>query len=246
MKLRLTSLLPAAALFLLAAPTPSADAAPSPKAKKSTKTRKSTRGPKARKGKPKATKVGKAGKITKAKKIKLKKAHVSPPKDPTPGSIKGNGGGGGLPPGPGSVQTNDDGELSFVLSANQPFVKFAGRLMAHYPRDWETSAHREHGEVWISNHRLPGETYVKAFIFVQPGYEYRVDVCVSANNNESLVARVGDTTTNFDAGHDDEDCNLPLLLESGETGWTSIQVGIAHNDPGAFALDRFEVRRTKK
>lgn len=235
--MKLTALLPAAALLLLASPTPSAEAAPS--AKKTTKTQK-TRGPKARKAKaPRAP-------ITKAKKITLGKAHVSPPKNPTPGSIKGNGGGGGgLPPGPGSVQTNDDGELSFVLSANQPFVKFAGMLSAHYPRDWEPSVH-DHGEVWISNHRLPGETYVTASIFVQPGYEYRVDVCVSANSNEDLVAKVGNTTTNFDAGHSDDDCNLPLILESGETGWTDIEVRIAHNEPGAFALDRFEVRRTKK
>ena len=241
MKLRLTALLPVAACFVLsAAPTPS-EAAPG--AKKTTKTRGVRRGAKARK--KTAGKPARPTKKTKPIKVALKKVHVSPPKDPTPGSLKGNGGGGGLPPGPGSVQTNDHGELSFVLSANQPRVKFAGRLEAHYPRDWETNPSGD-GRVWISNHRLPGETYVKALIFVQPGYEYRVDVCASTNNSESLVAKVGGVTHNFDIGFGIDDCELPLLLESNETGWTSIQVALAHNEPSAFALDRFEVRRTKK
>ncbi len=177
-----------------------------------------------------------------AKFVKKGPARTSPPKDPTPGSLTGTSSPPRPPVGADDVAADLDGDLSFRLTANAPFVPFAGRLTAHYPRDWDTSSFGD-GEVWISNQRLPQEAYVQAEIFVQPGYEYRVDLCTTSNSGESIVAEVGGTTHSFDAGINVADCDLTLLLTSGTAGWTNVRLRYAHSDGLAFALNRVKVQR---
>ena len=177
-----------------------------------------------------------------AKFVKKGDARTSPPKNPNPGSLTGTASPPRPPAGADDVAADLDADFSFRLTANEPFVPFAGRLTAHYPRDWDTSSFGD-GEVWISNQRLPQEAYVQAAIFVQPGYEYRVDLCTKSNSGESIVAEVGGTTHSFDAGVSAADCDLALVLTSGTSGWTNVRLRYAHSDGLAFALNRVEVRR---
>ena len=233
----------------LSAPAPMAQMASlGAKAKQAKQAKKKTVKPvkKKRFGKKKAAGKSKAG----VKKVQLTGKHVgpgpktSPPKDPTPGSIKGNHKP-TVPPSPvGGVKTDTKGDFAFTLSAKVPYVAFAGHLTARYAREWVPFG-PGHGEVWVSNQRLPQETYVEASIFVQPGYEYRVDVCTSSNSGQSIFATVGGTEHHFDAGINDDDCELTLLLSSGTQGWTSVRVGYDHAGGTAFALDRIDVVRTK-
>lgn len=239
----------------LSATAPTAQLAPVGKAKKRFGKKKAS-GAKKAPGKKfpgkKASAKKAASKKTKGglKKLNLTGKHVgpgpktSPPKDPTPGNLKGNHKP-TVPPSPvGGIKTDPDGDFGFTLSAKVPYVAFAGQLTAHYPRDWQTGS-KGHGEVWISNQRLPQETYVEASVFVQPGYEYRVDVCTSSNSGENIFAEVGGTEYHFDAGIDNDDCELNLLLTSNTEGWTTVRVGYDHDGGGAFALDRIDVERTE-
>ncbi|MEM6994425.1 MAG: hypothetical protein AAF721_28175 [Myxococcota bacterium] len=228
-------LTPAALALLLVSPAESASAAPSAR-KPGT----------VRKGRTKRRVAKRA-----PKKVQIQRAHVrpgpsaSPPHDPTPNHLQGNGGGRPpLPPGPGNVQTTPGGDFAFTLSANAPYVPFAGRISAHYPRDWETSAYNP-GHVWISNHRLPGETYVDATVFVQPGYEYRVELCTRSNDGQTIQAEVGDTVHVFNAGTSISNCDLTLLLQSNTQGWTDIRLRFDGDQGTAFALNQVKVVRSE-
>ncbi len=235
--------LPVALVAALVSPTKPAAAAPSPRpsAKKAPSATKS----RARRSRRRGTGKTLPAVLLGRKHVSPERGRSSPPADPTPGSLKGNGGGGSLPPPPtNDVQTNTNGDLSFTITPNTPFIPFAGRLEAHYPRDWETSAYNP-GHVWISNNRLPGETYVDAKIFVQPGYEYRVDLCTRSNSGQTIQAEVGDVTHTFDAGVSISDCDLSLVLQPSAQGWTKIRLSFPGTSGGAFALNQVKVLRTE-
>ena len=152
------------------------------------------------------------------------------------------------PPKPGASDVTNDtnGKFKFVLSANTPFVPFAGRLLARYPRNWQTSGNGggPGGLVWLSDMRLPGESYAEAKIFVEPGHTYDVKLCAQSTSADATVrATVGGAVTTFSAGF--TGCDITLKLIPKDRGWTTVKIDFADADvEKAFAIERVEVVRS--
>lgn len=165
----------------------------------------------------------------KTKKAKIKKRVVKVGKAHIGGSpVAGN-----------SVAHNEPDEVKFTLSANTPNVPYRGRLIGHYPREWRPTGDSlgPGGEVWLSQNQVPHGSYAVAKLRVEKGHEYEVTLCTwGGGHSETVRATVGDATHTFPAG--DKKCDVTLVLQPEEAGWTSVKIDFAEppSEHGANAF----------
>jgi hypothetical protein len=202
---------------------PSDPAAAAPAARPTAKVRPAKAKPARAKGKIKRVELGKA---------QIERGKVAPI-DPTAGPSAGV-----------NVLPTEPGEWSFVLSANTPRVAGGGWLVAHYARDWESNGNEgPGGNIWLSQNRLPNETYVQAKIAVDPAHEYEVTLCTEGS--ELVRAKVGNSSSTFPAGN--SDCDLTLVIKPTEKGIATLMLEFVEpakeNSPNSFNVRRIEVIR---